>query len=168
MVGKICENKGQIRLLEALEGTGLSAVFIGPPDPAELDYFKNFLQKTTNIQSGVYLGYIPFNSPMLPSAYAAAKVVVMPSLSETFGNICLEGGATGAHVVVSRHLPISEYLENKIIYCNPKCKTSIREAIIEAFNAPPNDGLREYVLNNFTWDVIAAKYLEKCEKLLKK
>jgi len=167
MVGRICENKGQLRLLEALGGQNLPLVFIGGSSPLEPKYFERFKEKI-KIQQIKYLGYIPHDSPILASAFAAAKVVTMISLYETFGNVCLEAAAARSNVVVSRNLPISEFMGNRVYYCDPKNIMSIREAIQSALSDPRNDDLHRYVISNFSWEAIAKLHLNKFRELMNK
>lgn len=165
MVGRINNHKGQLRLIEALEGQGIDLVFIGRMDPEDPTYFEKFQQAWERKPWIHYLGGFD-DQEMLASAYAAAKVHVLPSLSESTGLVSLEAGLAGANVVAVKDPPVYEYLGDEAFYCNPQSIFSIREAVLKAYQAPRNLKLRERLLREFTWERVAEKILNIYKELL--
>jgi glycosyltransferase involved in cell wall biosynthesis len=165
-VGRINRHKGQCRLIRALEGTGLQLVFIGPFDPSDPDGVNEFKTLVSRHPWVHYLGELSYESPALPSAYAAARVHVLPSLSESLGLVTLEAVAAGTAAVSGRYPPICEYLGDRIYYCDPRSIVSIRKAVLDAYEAGPKAGAREYVLSNFSWDQAAERLLKVYKELI--
>jgi glycosyltransferase involved in cell wall biosynthesis len=92
----------------------------------------------------------------------------MISLYETFGKVCLEAADARSNVLVSRNLPISEFMGNRVYYCDPKNTKSIREVVQVALSAPRNDDLHRYVISNFSRESRAKLYLDKFIELKNK
>jgi len=165
-VGRISTHKGQNRLIHALDGTNLELVIIGQPDPDDPSGFKEFKRLAKTRPWIHYLEFIPHDSPLLASAYAAAKVHVLPSLGETSPLVNLEAGLARANVVTLKNSPIYEYLGDHAFYCNPCSISSIRNSVLRAYETPKSEKLRKLILEHFTWDRIAKKTLEVYKNLL--
>lgn len=167
MVGRISHHKGQVRLIRALQGTGLQVVFIGLPDPEDPGCVEEFQELSRRLQWVHYLGPIEHGSPLLPSAYAAARAHALPSRSECPGLVSLEAALAGTNVVAGRRGTIHEYLGEEAFYCDPESLPSIRRAVLEAVGAPLQEGLRRRVRERFTWDRVAQQLREVYEGLVK-
>lgn len=165
MVSRISNHKGQLRLIKALEGLDIDLVFIGRMDPDDPGYFDQFQQACERRPWVHYLGGFD-DQNMLASAYAAAKVHTLPSLGECPGLVSLEAGLAGANVVAVKDPPVYEHLGDEAFYCNPRSISSIREAVLKAYNVPRNERLRQRLLNEFTWDKVAQKILAIYKELL--
>jgi len=167
MVSRISNRKGQLRLVEALEGQGINLVFIGQIDPEDPDYFKQFLKVCEGRPWIHYLGYI-YDQDLFASAYAASKVHALPSyFGEAPGLVSLEAGLAGTNIVAVKYPPTYEHLGEEAFYCDPKSILSIRKAVLEAYNAPRNEKLKERLLSGFTWDAIAQQILSIYKEILK-
>lgn len=166
MVGRISNRKGQLRLIKALEGQGIDLVFIGRMDPDDPTYFEQFKQACERRPWVHYLGGFD-DQNMLASAYTAAKVHALPSFGEFPGLVSLEAGLAGANVVAVKDPPVYEHLGDEAFYCNPRSISSIREAVLKAYNAPRNEKLKERLLAGFTWDIIAQQILSIYKEVLK-
>jgi len=170
-VGRINREKGQVRLIRALEGTGLNVVFIGSlvaigekVNPEEQQEFLRLVEKYSWVH---YVGEFKNNDSLLASAYAAAKVHVLPSQWEILGMVTLEACAAGTAAVSGRYPPIYDYLGDKIYYCDPMNTDSIREIVLKAYQKGLlQPRVREYVLNNFSWDRIAELLIEVYQEVL--
>lgn len=165
-VGRINRHKGQVRLIRALEGTGLQAVFIGPLDTGDPDEVAKFKALVDRHHWVHYLGAVSHDDPLLASAYAAARVCALPSISESFGLTVLEAIAAGTPVVCGAYPPIREYFGDSIYYCNPGSIESIRRNVLRAYEQGLKAGFREHVLNNFSWDQVGQKLLEIYKELV--
>ncbi|MCS4055902.1 glycosyltransferase family 4 protein [Salinibacter ruber] len=161
-VGRINERKGQTRLIRALDGTGLEVVFAGElhaQDPEERDRFLGMVEERDWAH---YVGPLSHDE-MLPSAYAAAKVHVLPSKFEFPGMVTLEAAAAGCSVVSGPYPTIKDYLGDRIYYCDPTSLDSIRTNVEKAFRNEVDESLSEFVLENYTW-LSRAKRLKKMFK----
>jgi len=115
-----------------------------------------------------FIGHIAHDSEVLASAYSAARVFVLPSWAETPGLATLEAGLAGCNIVITNRGSTTEYFKNFATYCNPSSVKSIRNAIIEAYNREKNEELRNHILQNYTWDIVAKKTLEAYELIVHK
>ena len=78
-------------------------------------------------------------------------------MSESFGLVTLEAALAGCATVTTRRSPISEYLGMMTHYCDPSSLNSIRESVLAARSEGPRPGVREYIMENLTWDAVARK-----------
>jgi glycosyltransferase involved in cell wall biosynthesis len=156
-VGFISSLKNQLRLIAALEGTGLRLVIAGSRVPTHAAFYRAVCDAAR--RSGVtMLGHVPHER--LASALAAARVVALPSWFETCGMACLEGAVAGCRVVVTNRGYTREYFGEDASYCDPGDVDSIRRAILEAADAPIPVRLRDRVLSEYTWEASAEATLD--------
>jgi polysaccharide pyruvyl transferase CsaB len=153
-VGRIELRKNQYALLAALEGTELPLVLVGPAvDEEYLERCRS--HATTRV---TFIPQMPHE--LLPSAYAAARVHVLPSWYDTPGLVSLEAAAAGCNIVSTDRGSAREYFGDLAWYCSPDDVDSIRGAVIAAWEAPKSGRLRERVRDSYTWAVAARKTLE--------
>lgn len=161
-VGRLEGRKSQLKLIRAMKGLPWPLVLIGKPAKNHSAYVKKIKQE---MGPNVYLiGQVDHSQ--LPKFYKVAKVHALVSWMETPGLSSLEAGAMGCNLVITDKGDTREYFDNYAFYCNPKSIDSIREAIIKAYEAPPNPELRERIMKNFTWEKAAEKTLEGYKKIL--
>lgn len=153
MVGRIQPRKGQLRLIQALQGCGIPLVLIGPQVPSERDYYDAVLEQCKKHSWVQFLGQVPHD--LLASAYSAAKVHALPSLFECPGLTTLEAAAAGANVVAAKDPGLYEFVGDGAFYTNPRSPKDIREAVLRAYETPKNGKLREYLLQRFTYRAVA-------------
>jgi glycosyltransferase involved in cell wall biosynthesis len=159
-VGRLERRKNVMALLTACEGLKVPIVIIGHSSVWEQDYYdliKNTVASHSNIH---YLGYFPPDSEELLSAYAAAKVFVLPSWYETPGLAALEAGLAGCNVVITNRGSTTEYFKNSAIYVDPRSAEDIRRKIQLALARPKSSDLRKLILSDYTWETVAKKTLE--------
>ena len=89
-----------------------------------------------------------------------------PSLFETTGLVSLEAALGGCNVVTTSRGHAREYLGDLAWYCDPGDTSSIRRAVLAAYEAPIQDTLSKHVLDNFTWDHTARATLAGYRLLL--
>jgi len=106
------------------------------------------------------VGGLQHDSPLLASAYAACDVFVLPSMFETPGIAALEAGLAGARVVITPAGGTREYFGVLADYVNPSSVDSIRGGIVKALEAKRDDGLRDHIRREYTWQRIAEKTAE--------
>jgi len=152
-VGRVEPRKNQLRLLRALRDVNIPVVFVG-------DHTLNpsYYQACESVghPKAFFLGRMDHQDPLLRSAYAAAKVLAMPSLFETPGLVALEGALAGCRLVVTNRGNTREYFHSLVEYVDPHCVRSIREGILRAMDAS-NDRvqeLRNLILREYSWDAV--------------
>jgi glycosyltransferase involved in cell wall biosynthesis len=156
-LGRIEKTKNVLTLFEACKDLEIPLVVIGHYNLWERNYFikcKEIIDKNPNIH---YLGFFSSNSAELISAYAAAKVFVLPSLHEVTSLTVLEAGLAGCNVIVTKNTYEIEYLKNLAMYVNPASVTDIKNKILKAYERPKTDKLKQYILNNYCWEHTAEK-----------
>jgi glycosyltransferase involved in cell wall biosynthesis len=146
-MGNIEERKNQLRLIEALAGTGLRLVLAG--QVREADYAEQCRQIAD--KTVYFVGKLEYGSALQRSAYAAAEVLVLPSTLETPGLAALEAAAAGSRLALTREGCTEEYFRDYAVYLNPKNTESIREAVLEARERPKAPKLPPFIRERYTW-----------------
>lgn len=146
-MGRIESRKNQLNLIRALNHTRYQLFIHGTPSPNHGAYFDRCRREAApNVHIGGWLG-----DEALYSAYASAKVHVLPSYFETTGLSSLEAAALGCNVVVSPNGDTREYFRDDAWYCDPSSPASIRAAVDAAHQAPSNQRLADRILDRYTW-----------------
>jgi glycosyltransferase involved in cell wall biosynthesis len=152
-VGRIESRKNVLNLIKIFNHLNIKLVIIGDYLPQSKEYYdlcKKLAKKNIH-----FLGKIDHESSLLKSAYAAAKVVVLPSWLETPGLSALEGGLAGANIVITSRGSACEYFRDYAYYINPFDNNDIKNKILKAFNNEKNKGLKEHIKKNFLWSTVA-------------
>ena len=153
-VGRIELRKNQYALLAALEDSDLPLVLIGPAmDEAYLERCRS--RATPRV---TFIPALPHE--LLPSAYAAARVHVLPSWYDTPGLVSLEAAAAGCNIVSTDRGSAREYFGDLAWYCSPDDVDSIRRAVTAAWDTPRSDRVARHVREGYTWAVAARTTLE--------
>ncbi len=155
-VARIEGLKNQLNLVRAMRGLPYPLVLIGKPAPNHLDYFARIKQEAG--PNTHLLG--PVEHHLLPQFYKMAKVHALISWIETTGLSSLEAGVMGCNLVITEKGDTRDYFGDYAYYCEPDSVDSIRQALLEAYQAPVNPGLRQHILANFTWERAAEKTLD--------
>jgi glycosyltransferase involved in cell wall biosynthesis len=159
---RIEPRKNQLSLLKALRGTGLKLVLIGDSMPNRQAYYRQVKQcESSDLK---ILDGVPQNE--LIYLYAFAKVHALPSWFESPGLSSLEAAAMGCNIVASNQAIIKEYFKQYISYCEPGSVASIKDAVIESYHKDPDPQLRDYVLEQCSWEKTAELTLQAYEKTL--
>jgi len=159
-VGRIEARKNVINLLRACKDLNTPVVIVGHESMLEPDYFKLFKSIVGSDKNFRYLGFLSPGSPELASAYAAAKVFVLPSWFETPGLSALEAGLAGCNVVITKGGSTTEYFKNLAWYVDPSSTRDIRRKISDALEKPKTTILKQLVQRNYTWETVAEKTLK--------
>jgi glycosyltransferase involved in cell wall biosynthesis len=84
--------------------------------------------------------------------YQLARVHVLPSWIETTGLSSLEAAAMGCAVVTTDRGDTREYFSDLADYCDPADISTIRMAVVRAYESGPQQQLAEIVRDQYTWD----------------
>jgi glycosyltransferase involved in cell wall biosynthesis len=163
-VANLTSIKNHISLIMALKNTGIKLVLIGKPQKNHHRYFK-LVKKYSDSSSDIIL-INDASIDMIKSAYASAKVHVLPSWFETCGLVSLEAGLAGCNIVSTNRGYAKEYLGNYARYCDPSDISSIKNAVLSAYASPRSNILRSHLLKNFSWAKTAGKTLEVYNKTI--
>ncbi len=146
-MGNIEERKNQVRLIEALKGTGLHLVLAG--QEREAAYAAQCRAVADNTVH--FVGRLEHAGELQRSAYAAADALALPSTLETPGLAALEAGAVGCPPALTREGCTQEYFKDCAFYCDPYDVHDIRNAVLKAVHTGKNPALAKRIRNNFTW-----------------
>lgn len=166
-VASVERRKNQRCLVEALRGTGIPLVLIGPMRPDERAYGEAVERAAQRDGRVIWVGEVPAHSPLLASAYQAAHVHVLPSLSEGQGMASLEAAAAGANLVISDLPRLRELFGDYAWYCNPRSVASIRRAVHEAWEAPRGVRYASRPPWLLSWEEVARRLVGVYESVLR-
>lgn len=155
-VGRVDPMKNQLSLIKALKGTGIRLVLVGRPDTPSVEwYYRQCVEEAD--KAVVFIRELQHESPLLESAYAAARVLALPSYQEIPGLAALEAGLAGCNVAVTEVGVAREYLGDHATYLDPNSIASIRRAVIDCYENGParNAPLREHIRRNFLWEKVS-------------
>ena len=113
------------------------------------------------------------HSSLLASAYAAAKVFVLPSLFETPGIAAMEAALSGCAIVITENGGTKEYFKDMASYINPINTEELRASINELLGTDvgqlkaQNAQLRDHILTHYSWDTVGSMSLAAYESLLR-
>jgi tetratricopeptide (TPR) repeat protein len=161
-VGRLESRKNQLMLLKALEESELTVVLAAGGFSYQPEYegaVRSFKRK------GKTLILDRLSPEMLSSAYAAARVHVLPSWYELPGLVSLEAAAHGKNIVVTRTGTTTDYVGDKAFYCLPGSEDSISSAVMAAYYAPAKAGLVD-MARRYTWEKAVECTVEAYERIL--
>lgn len=164
-VARVEKRKNQLRLIEAMKGSGMKLVILGKE--SQDGYSQACREMAGNDPAIVFLPPVAHDDPLLASAYAAAKVFALPSRLETPGIAALEAGIAGARVVVTPVGGAREYFGRDAWYPDARSTHSIRDAVQAAWHATRDDeAVRQRLLNSYTWDAVGRQTLDVYRRVL--
>jgi glycosyltransferase involved in cell wall biosynthesis len=164
-VGRIELSKNQLLLAYALRDVDLPLVLIGGNlQPHYLESVKKYGPKRLTV-----IEHLPQEE--LRSAYAAARVHVLPSWIETCGLTTMEAALANCSVVASIAGCELEYYRDFAYYCNPADVASIRQAVLAAYENYDRDAdrrqrLKQLILKEYTWQRAAELTKEAYESVV--
>jgi glycosyltransferase involved in cell wall biosynthesis len=163
-VGRIECRKNQHNLIEALNGTKVPLVLVGSTE-FDKDYYQLCLEKAKQRDNVIFINDLPHDQ--LPSVYAAAKVHALPSWYDTPGLSNLEAILANCNIVTTDRGPMYEYFQDMVWLCAPGDLDSIKRAVFKAYEAPFNQKLKDFIIENFTWQKTAQKTLDAYRLIFK-
>ena len=158
------ERKNSLRFLKAINKIDYPVVIIGNVlNNKEGKICLELIHSNKNI---LFLDWVSHSDPILESAYAAAKVFVLPSLYETPGRSALEAGLAGCNIAITKYGGTKEYFSNYVNYINPYSIKSIQSSIINGINSSKSSQLSKHIEKNFLWEKIAKHTKDVYKKII--
>jgi glycosyltransferase involved in cell wall biosynthesis len=165
-VGGIIERKGIRYLIQAIPAVikkfpGAKLLVIGEGNLSnEMSELAESLSISNNI---IFIGPIPHVD--LPPYFATADVFILPSLSEGFGLVIIEAMSCGTIPIATDLAVIHDIIQNNItgIFIDIKNPIDISQKIINYLSnkeklVPMKVKAREFVVNNFDWEIVKKNY----------
>lgn len=166
-VGRFDPNKNQLNVIKALKESQIPVVFIGGADSTDAAYYETCRKEANNNKNFIFLGWLDNDSSLLQSAYSKAKVLLVPSYSETFGLTIIEGAIAGATLAISETLPIlAEKRFNNCFTFNPNNLSDIRQQVRNALSCPRDLKFQKDMKDCYNWSGVAKLHIQKYEELL--
>ena len=162
--------KNVIRLLEIAPSLDAPLVLIGDLGIDEYSQKCTELIKRNNV---LHLPSQEHHSTLLASAYAAAKVFVLPSLFETPGISAMEAALAGCAIVITQNGGTKEYFKKMASYVDPQDSLSLLNSINKLLQTEneelkiQNIYLRKHIIADYSWDSIGATTLAAYQSLLR-
>lgn len=153
VVGRIEARKNQLAILDAVNTTGRSAVFVGKENPNHPRYcaqFKKEIAESTSTHAG------SFSHPETLALMRRAKVHVSASWFEVSSLVDIEAYAAGCRVISSVSGGTKELLGDKARYVDPGSPAELVTAISQALLEQQADVKRPDVFCD-TWSSVTRK-----------
>ncbi|MDA8217256.1 MAG: glycosyltransferase, partial [Dehalococcoidales bacterium] len=152
-VGRIERRKNQLMLVHALRDANVPIVLIG--STGEVDYAE--LVRRQAGDNVTFIDRLPHDGDLLASAYAGARVFVLPSWSEGAPLVALEAAAAGTALVLSDRSAEREYFGDLATYCDPASVESIHQTVLAAYAGASAEGEKrqarqELIRSKYTWE----------------
>lgn len=103
--------------------------------------------------------YLPKQFPVLNGTATLLQTTIARYLAR-FAEQFLDAVAMGCNLVITEKGDIRDYFGDDAFYCEPDSVESIREAIVNAYNAPPSTTLARRIRGDFNWQKTAERTLE--------
>jgi GT2 family glycosyltransferase/glycosyltransferase involved in cell wall biosynthesis len=161
-VARVEVRKNQLMLLKALEEVDLPLVFADGGFaylPEYVSLCKIFKRKGRAVFTG------RLSDDLLVSAYRACKVHCLPSWYELPGLVTLEACRYGCATAASSWGSLPDYLGDACHYCSPDDPSSIREAVLSAYDSGSKIASSERA-RQFTWEKNGERTLQVYDQVL--
>lgn len=162
-VGSIDANKNQLLAIQAMKGLPYKLVIVGAPLINQASYIDQC--KAAAGDNVVFTGKLAFTDPLLPSAYAAARVFVLPSFSEVMPLCLYEASAAGCQLMASRNIAIEPGIRDYVKTFSPKDPAQLRGLIEEAMTGDPAEAARK-TFSVPSWQDVADRVIDVYESVL--
>ncbi len=162
--GRIEPRKNQLNFLRAMEGTNAPIVILGDAVPGHERYADCCRQAAG--PRVLFLDRLEHDDPLLASAYAACRCLVLTSWFETPGLVALEAGLLGTPLVLTGRGCTGEYFGPHAQYVRPDDLRGIRATVMRAMWSQRSPALADHVRRNYCWSAAAQATAAAYEKVL--
>lgn len=159
-VANIDTRKNTYNLIKACAELGLQLISIGRI--RDVSYFELFKDQYSNFK---HVGCIT-DVELLKSAYQQCQIFALPSLCETPGIAALEAASQGAKIVITGEGAAPEYFKNMVTYVDPDNLEDIINGLNAELMQERNGTLKQYIIDNYTWDKAALDIIDGYSKIL--
>ena len=160
------DRKNGINIIKALQKIDHPAVIIADVlHNKEGEWCRKEIEKSKNIK---LIEWMNHDDPLFASAYAACHTFILPTKYETPGRAALEAALTGANIVITPKGGTKEYFGDMAFYPDPASVDSIYRSVADALNTHRTDKLKDHIMKNFVWSIIADETMKMYKNVLKK
>jgi glycosyltransferase involved in cell wall biosynthesis len=152
-VGRIEPRKNTLGLIRAMKGLALPLVVIGVAPPGCESYAQECRREGAQFVS--WLGRLDHHDPVLASAYAAARVLALPSWFETPGLAALEAGLAGCAITITPFGSTRDYFGDLVQYARPDRPAEIRRGIMKCWDDGSDPRLSRTIATHYLWSDVA-------------
>ncbi len=163
-VGAVGRRKNQLTLIKAVAGLPYSLVIIGGPAGGDESYMNQC--KEIAGDNVFFMGEISNDDPLLASAFAAAKLFVLPSYSEVMPLTLYEAAIAGCKIIASQNVPVSEEISTHVQTFNPDDVNRLIQLIDHEMKTPKNNMLMDIAAKLPTWMDVAERIKDVYEGVL--
>jgi glycosyltransferase involved in cell wall biosynthesis len=158
--------KNQKTLVEALAGTGITAILAGPVAEREKDYLAACLDVPgAKVR---YLGNLDRSSTEFTGCFAAAAAVVLPSRSESGPLVALEALAAGTPAIITSNNGLDMAMDGSCLSAvDPFDTAALRAAILRVVAAPPDAAHCKSAVTHCSWNSVASHIKNVYEALMR-
>ncbi len=144
-------------------------VFVGPDSGME-EQLKDMVDKQNMGKRIHFLGYLGGVDKI--AAYQGSSFVVVPSRQEAMSIVVLEAGICGKAVLMTDQCGFSSSSQADGVHVVTPTEAGIRDGMLDMMQDDGNtrkkgERFRQYVMENYTWDIAARRYLSLFEQILK-
>ncbi|MER3446606.1 MAG: hypothetical protein C4291_07060 [Candidatus Dadabacteria bacterium] len=169
LVSRMFERKGIQYFLRALDGLDIehdiNIVGDGP-------YLRALQQMAINLKVKVrFCGWLENTSRELKELFETSSIFVFTSESENFPIVLLEAMTAGMAIITTKDTGCAEVVGDAGLLINSRDHVAIREALNRLISNPElcrelGQAARSRVEKNFTWSVIAKRYIDIYSKFM--
>ncbi|MBL8066851.1 MAG: glycosyltransferase [Armatimonadetes bacterium] len=163
-VGNFLERKNQLRIVQALKGSGVAVVFAG--GDSDRPYFDRCVQESKGGEFR-FLGKVPHDGGLLASLVKGCSAFAMPSLLEDFLIAGVEAGSLGKPMVLSTGWNAHEVYGNHALLADPRNLHEIRSMTLKALDMGDSDERAQWFRERYSQDAFLAKTLDAYGDALK-
>ncbi len=166
-VGRISPLKNVNQIIESVLAKNQNLIIVGKPDALDSGYGQNILNRYNNHPNIQFIDSLPHQSSELFSLYQSARALIVASAFETCSMVGLEAASLGTPVIMTSTGATKEYYQDFVSYVDPSNVTTLLNAIDKKWTDIEKLNLKNHILNNYDFKIIAENLLTKYEKVLK-
>ncbi len=148
-VGRLEPRKNPLGLIRAVRALGLRLVVLGAAPPECRSYIDQC--RAAGGSAVDWMGSIDHEDRFLASAYAAARVMALPSWFETPGLAALEASLAGTAVVITPFGSTREYFGDRVLYARPDRLGEIKSSLARGWTEGADPRLAGFVAAHYLW-----------------